>query len=141
MRQIIPPYYYQYRYMRESTQNPNNPDYPKYGAKGITCAWGPRQYKEFYAWLITNLGERPGPRNDYNLGRIDKTGNWEPGNIEWQTITRRSRTNHTQVVYVSYKRKKQSLSDWAEELGIPYYTLRRRVAEGISIKDIVKEFR
>ena len=141
MRQIIPPYYYQYRYMRESTQNPSNPDYPKYGAKGITCAWGPRQYKEFYQWLITNLGERPGPRNDYNLGRIDKTGNWEPGNIEWQTITRRSRTNHTQVVYVSYKRKKQSLSDWAEELGIPYYTLRRRVAEGISIKDIVKEFR
>ena len=141
MRQIIPPYYYQYRYMRESTQNPKHPDYDKYGAKGITCAWGPRQYQEFYSWLITTLGERPGPREEFNLGRKDKTGNWEPGNIEWQTIVRRSRTNHTQVVYMTYKRKKQSISDWAEELAIPYYTFRRRVAEGLSIPEIIKEFK
>jgi hypothetical protein len=141
MRQIIPPYYYQYRYMRESTQNPRHPDYSKYGAKGITCAWGPRQYQEFYSWLITTLGPRPGPRNDYNLGRIDKTGNWEPGNIEWQTVVRRSRTNHKQVIYMTYKRKKQSLSDWAEQLDIPYYTFRRRVAEGMTIPEIIKEFK
>ena len=140
-RQIMPPYYYQYRYMRESTQNPRHPYYHKYGGQGITCAWGPRQYKEFYSWLINSLGERPGPRNEYNLGRKDKTGNWEPGNIEWQTIVRRSRTNHTQVVYMTYKRKKQSLSDWAEELTIPYYTFRRRVAEGMTISEIVKEFK
>lgn len=141
MSQIIPPYYYQYRFMRSSTQNPNHPDYPKYGAKGITCAWGPNQYQEFYSWLIKTLGERPGSRSEYNLGRKDKRGNWEPGNIEWQTVTRRSRTNYNQVVYISYKRKKQSISAWAEELGVPYYTFRRRIAEGYTMKDIVKEFR
>ena len=141
MQRKIPPYYFQYRYMRESTQNPSHPDYPKYGGKGITCAWGLRQYQEFYSWLITALGPRPGSSKQYNLGRIDKTGNWEPGNIEWQTVIRRSRTNHSQVIYLTYKRKTQSLSDWAEQLGIPYYTFRRRVIQGLTIKEIVKEFK
>jgi hypothetical protein len=127
--------------MRETTQNPNHPDYHRYGGRGITCAWGYRQYKEFYSWLISTLGERPGSRREYNLGRKNKLGNWTPGNIEWQTVVRRSRTNHTQVVYITYKRKKQSISDWAEDLGIPYYTFRRRIAEGCTIKQIVKEFK
>lgn len=140
-RQKIPPYYYQYRYIRDTTQNPRHPDYPKYGGKGITAAWGPRQYKEFYAWLINTLGERPGTRHDYVLGRKDKRGNWEPGNIEWQTIVKRSRTNYTQNIYATYRRQTKTLIGWAEDLGIPYYTLRRRFALGFTIKDIIKEFK
>ena len=70
------PYYYQYRYMRESSQNPGHPQYHAYGAQGITCAWGKRQYNDFYTWLISTLGERPGPSNEWVLGRKDKAGNW-----------------------------------------------------------------
>ena len=62
------PYYYQYRYMRESCQNPHHPQYDAYGAQGITCAWGKREYKDFYQWLISTLGERPGPSNQWIFG-------------------------------------------------------------------------
>lgn len=134
------PYYYQYRYMRQVSQTPSHPQYHMYGAQGITCAWGPRQYNEFYDWLMANLGERPGPREQYNLGRKDKSGNFTPGNLEWQTIKVRSRTKVRQNVYATYKRKRQSLTKWAEDLGVPYYTFRRRYNEGWTIKEIVKEY-
>jgi len=137
---LIPPYYYQYRFMRQACQNPTHPQYPNYGARGITCVWGQRQYHEFYSWLVNTLGERPGPSNEWVLGRKDKTGNWEPKNMEWQTIKVRSRTNFRQNVYATYKRKRQSLSKWAEDFDIPYYTLRRRYSEGWTIKEIVKEY-
>lgn len=134
------PYYYQYRYMRETCQNPGHPDYHKYGALGIQCHWKKREYKDFYQWLIAALGERPGPSNEWVLGRKDKSGNWEPGNMEWQTIKVRSRTKIRQNVYATYKKKSQSLTKWAEDLGVNYHCLRRRYAEGWTIKEIVKEY-
>jgi len=137
---LTPPYYNQYRFIRESCQNTNHPNYNKYGAQGITCHWDKRKYHEFYDWLVNTLGHRPGPSNEWVLGRKDKKGNWEPGNIEWQTIKVRSRTNHKQNVYATYKRKRQALSKWAEDLGIPYYSFRRRYNEGWTIAQIVKEY-
>ena len=137
---LTPPYYNQYRFMQGSCNNPCYPQYAKYGGQGITCAWGQRQYKEFYSWLVNTLGERPGPSNEWVLGRKDKTGNWEPKNMEWQTIKVRSRTNFRQNIYATYRRKSQSLSKWAEDLDIPYYTFRRRYSEGWTIQEIVKEY-
>jgi hypothetical protein len=127
--------------MQGSCNNPCYPQYANYGGQGITCAWGKRQYKEFYSWLVNTLGHRPGPSNEWVLGRVDKSGNWEPKNIEWQTIKVRSRTKIRQNVYATYQRKRQALTKWADDLDIPYHTLRRRYSEGWTIKEIVKEYR
>ena len=137
----VPPYFYQYRYMTDVSHNPNHPLYYKYGGQGITCAWAQGQYKEFYNWLIKTLGERPGTKDEYVLGRKDKRGNWEPGNLEWQTIIKRSRTNHKQNIYITYRRQTKTLVQLAEDLGIPYYTFRRRVSQGLTMPQIVKEFK
>jgi hypothetical protein len=139
-KNLLPPYYYQYRFIRDSCQNPRHPQYNKYGGIGITCTWGYRQYHEFYDWLVNTLGHRPGPSNQWVLGRKDKTGHWEPGNIEWQTIKVRSRTKNCQNICVKYKNKNQTLSKWAEDLGIAYHTLRRRHSQGWSLPKIVKEY-
>ena len=126
--------------MQGSCNNPCYPQYAKYGGQGITCAWGQRQYKEFYSWLVNTLGERPGPSNEWVLGRVDKSGNWQPGNLEWQTIKVRSRTKVRQNVYATYRRKRQALTKWADDLNIPYHTFRRRYSEGWTIQEIVKEY-
>lgn len=135
------PYYYQYRHMRQITNNPSHPQYHMYGGQGITCYWKLRQYNEFYEWLIATLGERPGPGSEWVLGRKDKSGNWTPGNIEWQNIETRSRTKVRQNVYATYRRKRQALSKWADDLGVPYYTFRRRIVNGKTIGEIIKEFK
>lgn len=135
------PYYYQYRHMRQVTDNPRHPDYDKYGAQGITCYWKPRQYQQFYHWLISELGPRPGNKDQWVLGRKDKSGNYEPGNLEWQNIKTRSRTKIRQNIYIKYGRKSKPLSEWADDIGVPYYTFRRRLARGMTIPEIIKEFK
>jgi hypothetical protein len=135
----IPEYWPRYNWMRSVCYNPNHPNYPKYGGRGIDCHWGRGQYKEFEQWLLTTLGPRPSPQ--HCLNRKDKDKDYCPKNLEWALPTRRSRCNTQQNVYATYKNKSKPLVQWAEELEIPYHSFRRRIASGIAIKDIVKEFR
>lgn len=131
-------YYSQWRWMIAVTQNPNHPSYYKHGAVGVQCHWRKGEYRDFERWLIKNLGHRPSPK--HLLGRLDKFGDFAPGNLHWEVAKERGRNNPKQNVYIAYGRKKKSLAAWAEELGIPYYSLRRRIAKGLSLKEIIKEF-
>jgi len=133
-----PKYYSRYRFMRAVTTCPNHPDYHLYGAQGIECYWPARQYYEFERWLLTTLG--PPPSSKHVLGRKDKSGNFEPRNLEWQEPVLRSRNKTRQNVYATYRRQRKALSQWAEELAIPYHTFRRRIAQGKTISEIKKEF-
>lgn len=134
-----PRYYSRFRWMISVTQNPRHPYYFRYGAKGIGCVWHKSQYKEFESWLINNLGHQPSLR--HQLCRINKLKDWQPNNMAWMTAKERSRSLTRHNVYASYGRKQKPLSQWAEELDIPFHSLRRRYAKGIPIKDIVKEFK
>lgn len=132
-------YYYQWRWMIAVTYNPNHPNYYKYGGAGVQCHWHKGEYRLFERWLLDTLGHRPSQK--HLLGRKDKFGDFAPGNLHWELPVERGRNNPKQNVYATYNRKKKSLAEWAEELGIPYYSLRRRIAKGYTIKDIVEEFK
>jgi hypothetical protein len=131
------PYFYQYRYIIQACNNPGNPEYRKAGALGIESYWHRGEYNQFHEWIITKLGPRP---LGYILGRKDKAGNFEPGNLEWQTPRTRSRNKIKQNIYVKHKGKTQTITEWSEELDIKYHTLRRLIQEnGNTIKQIIKE--
>lgn len=60
------------------------------------------------------------------LDRMNNDGNYEPSNCAW--TTNKDNCNHnSQTHFIEYKGKIQSLSKWAEELGINYSTLRNRI--------------
>lgn len=132
------PYYRSWRWMKNVCLNDRTPGYEQCGAKGITCYWDDKyDYDAFLAWVMKKLGPRP---DGMVLGRKDKTGNFEPGNLQWETPARRSRHSPGQNILATYRRKTQSLADWAEQLDIPYYTLRRRYNQGWTIKEIVHHY-
>lgn len=135
----VPEYWPRYNWMRSVCHNPNHPDYYNYGGRGIECHWGPGCYREFETWLLKTLGPRPSKH--HVLNRKDKDKDYCPNNLEWALPQRRSRSHTQQNKFVKYGRKNQSMSAWAEELGIPYYSFRRRIQRGLAIKDIVKEFK
>lgn len=135
----LPEFWAKWQWIRQITSNPNHPSYPKYGGKGIGCHWGPRQYKEFEHWILTTLG--PKPSSQHCLSRKNKSLDYCPSNLEWALPKQRSRSHTHQNIFVKYRNHSKSIAAWAEELDIPYYSLRRRIQRGIPIKDIVKEFR
>ena len=105
----------------------NNASYEHYGARGITvCAeWLDEtsgRY-EFIEWALHN-----GHSMGLSLDRIDTNAGYSPENCKWSTIKeqlRNQRRNHL----ISYQGRTQTLSAWAEELGIQPSTLHRRVSK------------
>jgi hypothetical protein len=138
MAKYNPPHYGRFRWMQSVCTSTTHAQYKNFGAVGIKCYWNRTQYKDFYQWLMNTLG--PQPTLKHQLSRLDKRKDFEPGNLAWHTATERSRCHTLQNVFAKYRNQGKSLAQWSEDLNIPYYTLRRRVSQGMSIKDIIKEF-
>jgi hypothetical protein len=122
--------------IQQTCANPNHPEYFRYGARGIENHFA--NFREFKNYIENKLGTKP--PGFYVLGRIDKSGHFAPGNLQWETATERGRNSPRQNVIAQYGHRKRSLAEWAELLQIPYWTLRRRYRDGYKIREIIKEF-
>ena len=101
----------------ESWEHFNN-----YGGRGITvCDEWKNSFEAFRDWAIAN-----GYQDDLTIDRIDVNGNYEPSNCRW--ATNKEQCNNTRkTVYLEYQGKRQSIKQWADELGINYNTLYSRL--------------
>jgi len=67
-------------------ENPRDPRFKTYGARGITVCERWHVFENFLA----DMGERPpgvtrGGRALYSIDRIDNDRGYEPGNCKWST--------------------------------------------------------
>lgn len=108
--------YYAWRSMRIRCADKSNPNY---GGRGITVipAWD--DYDQFYA----DMGECP---IGYSLDRIDNNLGYTPLNCRWAT-NREQLNNQRRNRVIDFNGKSQTLSYWAEELGVSLDTLHRRL--------------
>lgn len=96
---------------------PSNVSYPYYGGRGVIVD---KRWHDFSAFLA-DMGVRPS--KEYQLDRIDNSGNYEPGNVRWATAA--EQVNNTRANRnITYLDKTQTLMQWAKELQLPYRKLR-----------------
>lgn len=136
-KKSLPRYYKRYYWMIAVCNNKTHPDYHRNGARGLQCFWNTGEYWEFENWLTSTIGDQP--TAEHCLGRIDKDGDFAPGNLHWELP--KLRANHyRRNKMLTYQGQTMSQALWAEKLNIPYHTFRRRIAEGLTLEEINNEF-
>ena len=104
--------------------NPKEKAFENYGGRGISvCKEWRNGFEVFKEWAVAN-----GYSDNLTIDRIDNDGDYEPKNCRWAT-TEVQANNKRSNRFIAYNGKTQTIKQWADELGINYYTLQSRITK------------
>lgn len=107
--------------MKNRCYNPNEPNYKRYGAKGITvCDEWKDNFEAFRKWALNN-----GYQDDLSIDRKDGKSGYSPDNCRWAT-SKEQNNNLSTNIFITFKEKNLTAKQWSEEMGIPYKTVLER---------------
>lgn len=99
--------------------NPNQDNFQDYGGRGISRCERWSTFENFYS----DMGPCP---EGFSIERIDRDGNYEPGNCIWaDRITQARNTRRNRML--SHNGVTKCLKAWADDLGIDQASLRERL--------------
>ena len=125
------PLFNKWRNIQQVCFNPNNDGY----SEDNYSYW--RDSKSFYRYVESTIGLPPTPTA--KLVRKDLVKGWQPGNLTYMEPKEHSNHMPNNCVWVTYRRKRQSLTRWSEETGIPYETVYNRYHAGWPPKYILSK--
>lgn len=99
--------------MKQRCQNPRNPKYPIYGARGIFVC---ERWRDSFENFLTDMGPRPSVR--HSIDRKNNDGPYSPENCHWalpKVQSRNTRTNH--IVEIDGLRL--CVTEWCEHMNVP----------------------
>lgn len=104
--------------MHQRCEDVNHHAYKNYGGRGISVCQEWKGFEKFFADM--------GPSNGGTLERKDNDKGYSAANCIWDT--RKAQANNRRSnIPIEFKNKTQTIQQWSEELGIPYFTLRARL--------------
>mgnify|MGYP001608781436 FL=1 len=119
---IATPEYGAWRSMKVRCYDKNSNAYKDYGARGIAVC---NDWRDSFESFIAAVGSKP-KDIDWSLGRINNNGNYEPGNVRWETKKQQDRNRRSNTLITAFE-KTQTLSEWAEQTGIKRTTISMRL--------------
>lgn len=105
--------------MKARCLNPKNEKYPRYGGRGITVCARWMVFDNFLA----DMGECP---DGMTIDREHNDDNYEPGKCRWATDEEQANKRSNNHL-ITWNNKTQTISQWAEELGMSYSKLLSRI--------------
>lgn len=123
--------------MKQRCSNPNHKEYSKYGGKGISvCSEWANSYPAFREFMLNHGYDPEAPFGECTIDRIDNEGNYCPENCRIITIQEQQHNRETSVFYY-LDGKRYTLTQIANNLGIPRGTLQGRLRRGFSIEEAI----
>jgi hypothetical protein len=115
--------YSTWSHMKQRCNNPKDPKYSDYGARGIKVCKRWEKFENFFS----DMGTKPSP--DHSIERIDNDGNYSADNCCWAVPSSQAR-NKRNNIYVSFRGRRMVLKDACREAGINYSTGYMRLQRG-----------
>lgn len=124
--------YIVFRSMINRCYDPKHHAYKDYGGRGIyICDEWLNDFKVFYDWSMAN-----GYQKGLTIDRIDNNKGYSPDNCRWTDWNTQANNKRNSKMF-EYKGKKQTVSQWAKELGWGYTTLDNRLRAGWSFEKAI----
>jgi hypothetical protein len=117
--------------MKQRCFNLKNPNYDRYGGRGITVCERWMAFESFVEDVQSSWTK------GLTIERTDVNGNYEPGNVEWIPQRLQPR-NQQDTIKVILHGEEISLTEIAEKYGINKQTLRSRWRVGKTGDDLIK---
>lgn len=108
--------------MRDRCENPKADNWKYYGGDGIRVC---ERWESFDAFTEDMY---PTYRDGLTIDRIDRKGPYSPENCRWITQAEQM-VNTRRNRLLTFQGRTQTLSQWAKETGISYFTLRSRILQ------------
>jgi len=114
--------------MKRRCENPKAANYPRYGGRGIRVC---QRWLDSFEAFLDDMGKRPD--GNHQIGRIDTTKGYEPGNCRWVTVGEQAKNRRNTLVVEAYGRT-MPVSDWAREYGVKSTQIISRLRRGYSVE-------
>jgi hypothetical protein len=108
-------------HIKERCHNQRDKAFCRYGGRGIVVC---ERWRESFEAFLADMGKRPSPK--HSIDRIDNDGNYEPGNCRWATMTEQGNNKRNNRHFEAFG-KRQTLAQWARELGVTRELLDNRL--------------
>lgn len=118
--------------MIQRCTNPKNPAYKNYGGRGITIC---DRWRYSFEHFFEDMGERP---DGHSIERVDRDGPYSKDNCVWAGDIQQAR-NRRNNRPLTLNGKTLTLAEWADETGIPYFTLHGRLRRGWTVERTLSE--
>lgn len=116
--------------MKQRCGNPDNDAYKDYGGRGIFID---ESWEGSFVNFLKDMGKKPSI--SHTLERMDNNKGYSKDNCYWATAIEQANNRRNNIVIV-YKGKSKTLKQWADELGLNYKNIHKRIVyRGWSIED------
>jgi hypothetical protein len=124
------PEYVAWQGIRSRCNNPDDPNYCRYGGRGIRMwlEWD-ASFEAFLAGIAAIAAIGPRPSSKHSIDRIDNDRGYEPGNIRWATVSEQA-NNRRSNRRILIGDRTQTLARLARESGVNPLTIAYRIKKG-----------
>lgn len=120
--------------MRGRCRNKNDPNYKRYGGRGIYVCDRWLEAKNGFRNFCADMGDRP---PGLTLDRIDNDGPYSPENCRWATSNQQYR-NRRSNVWITHNGETKIKADWSRDAGGHYGLVNVRERNGTLQRAVAK---